>query len=152
MGSGVVENLVACFDCEQVTHNSQHMAEAVDTIVEGTQQPCNCESLPERGAADKCFGGVGNTTTGHLAETSDCRKRPGGSSPAKVIVQYPVNVRFALEVLMLILNGLVGFVNYVVHSLRFSSIVCAIMHGFLKVSCTVHLMFCNFRASFIKYK
>ena len=86
MGSRVVENFVALFDCQQLEHNSQHMTEAVDTIVEGTQQPRNCESLLERGVEDKCFGGVGNTTTDHLAETSDCCKRPAASSRGKVIV------------------------------------------------------------------
>lgn len=88
------------------------MAEAVDTIVENTQA-CNCASLYERGTEHKCFDGVGNTTTNHLPETTNSRKRSGGSSTGKVRMHFPLNVSFALEVFMFFLNGLAGFVIYV---------------------------------------
>lgn len=90
------------------------MAEVVDTTVGGTQQPGNCESLQEHGPEDKRFGGAASTTTTQLAETSDCRKRPGGSSPSKARIYFPLYIWFALEVIMFILNGLLGLDNHVV--------------------------------------
>ena len=68
------------------------MAEVVDTIVGGTQQPSNFESLPKCASEDKRSGGPGSTTTNQLAETSDCRKRLGGSPPAKVRIYSPLNL------------------------------------------------------------
>ena len=65
------------------------MAEVVDTVVGGAQQSSVVESLPERASEDKRCGGAGSTTTNQLVETSDCRKRPGASSPAKVRVYSP---------------------------------------------------------------
>lgn len=69
-----------------------NMAEVVDTTVGGTQQPGNCESLQEHGPEDKRFGGAASTTTTQLAETSDCRKRPGGSSPSKARIYFPLYI------------------------------------------------------------
>ncbi len=75
------------------------MAEAVDTIVEGNQQPRSCELSAECGAEDKCIGGDGSTTTNNVAETLDCRKRAAGSSPGKVHSCIRLSICFALEVL-----------------------------------------------------
>lgn len=62
------------------------MAEAVDTLVEDTQKPRILE------AEEIHLGGVGSTTTTHLAEPADGRKRVGGSSPGKVRGHFNLRV------------------------------------------------------------
>lgn len=68
------------------------MAEATDTLVQDTQQPRNCVALQECGAEEKYLGGVGNTTTNHLAETTNGCQHGGGSSPGKVRMHFNLHV------------------------------------------------------------
>ena len=68
------------------------MAQAIDTIVEDTQQPPNCASIQERGVTEKCLGGVGSTTTNRLAKIANCRKRARGSSLGKVRMHFNLNI------------------------------------------------------------
>lgn len=74
------------------------MVDVVDTIVEDTQQPRSCPAVEECRVEEKHLGGVGSTTTNHIAETADGRKRASGSSRGKVRVHSNLNIWFALKV------------------------------------------------------
>ena len=79
------------------------MAETEDIMVKNTE-PRNSASMIDRGTEDNSVGGVSGTTTNHIVETSDSRKRPGGSSPGKVRVHLNLKFGFTFEMLRLFLN------------------------------------------------
>jgi hypothetical protein len=74
------------------------MADATDIAPDNTQSR-NPASLEECEAEIPSIVGVGGTTTDHLANTSDSRKRVCASSPRKVGVHQNVCIRYTRKML-----------------------------------------------------
>jgi hypothetical protein len=80
------------------------MAETRDIAVDTTQHR-NSASMIDRGIEDNIIVGVADTVTTHIADTSDFRKHPGGSSPVKVRVHLKLKFGFTFESLRIFPNG-----------------------------------------------
>ena len=79
------------------------MADTRDIAVDTTQHR-NSASMIDRGIKDNIFAGVADIVTTHIADTSEFRKRPGGSSPVKVRVHLKLKFGFIIESLRIFPN------------------------------------------------
>lgn len=95
---------VASISKVQGRHKQASMAETGDIVANNTH-PRNSAPMIDRNTEDNCVVGVGGATTHHVVETSDPRKRPGGSSPGKVRVHLDLKFGSTFFVLRLLMNG-----------------------------------------------